>query len=81
MRLFPHMQTEDLTCASPKVVVRSNDHTFKQRCSWHPISLPQIIDAGIIMVLLLSFSYDLTVLSTYHELFYSHRPTDIPPSR
>lgn len=45
------MQTEDLTCASPKVVVRSNDHTIKQRCSWHPISLHQIIDAGIIVVL------------------------------
>lgn len=48
---FPHMQTEDLTCASPKVVVRSNGHTFKQRCSWHSVSFHQIIDARIIMVL------------------------------
>lgn len=65
---FPHMQTEDITCASPKVVVRSNDHTFKQRCSWHPISLHQIIDAGIIMELVALVIFLMIWLSYPHVM-------------
>lgn len=47
---FPYMQDEAHTCVSSKAVV-NNDHIFKQHCSGHLISFHQIIDAGIIMVL------------------------------
>lgn len=65
---FPHMQTEDCTYESPKVVVRSNDHTFKQHCSWHPINFHQIIDAGIIMVLVALVIFLMIWLSYPHVM-------------